>query len=298
MSIFCSDERSHSNHDAGDEPGARPAARPDITLGGWRPAHFAAAASRPTPVPQRAGLGPRAGKLPEPVHAIPGADRFSCADSSALPPFSFPSDGCKEGLAGLFSLKPRARPLCLVDHRMDFQPRGIRIETERLVLRVLGLEDFDDYAAVSADPATFRFSERGPMSSDEAWTRLLRHVGHWALMGWGLFAVEEKATGRFVGEAGLGDFRRGLGSHYDGVPEAAWTIAPWAQGHGYATEAMAAALAWVEQRLGAERSVCLIHVDNAASRRVADKLGYKAFAECTYRGYDALLFERQAPLNV
>ena len=54
---------------------------------------------------------------------------------------------------------------------MDFQPRGIRIETERLVLRVLGLEDFDDYAAVSADPATFRFSERGPMSSDEAWTR-------------------------------------------------------------------------------------------------------------------------------
>ena len=61
---------------------------------------------------------------------------------------------------------------------------------------------------------------------------------------------------------------------------------------------MAAALAWVEQRLGAERSVCLIHVDNAASHRVADKLGYKAFAECTYRGYDALLFERKpAPLN-
>ncbi len=178
---------------------------------------------------------------------------------------------------------------------MDFQPRGIRIETERLVLRVLGLEDFDDYAAVSADPETFRFSERGPMTSDEAWTRLLRHVGHWALMGWGLFAVEEKATGRFVGEAGLGDFRRGLGAHYDGVPEAAWTIAGWAQGRGYATEAMAAALAWVEQRLGAERSVCLIHVDNAASRRVAEKLGYSAFAECAYRGYDALLFERKRP---
>ena len=181
---------------------------------------------------------------------------------------------------------------------MDLQPRGIRIETDRLVLRVLGLEDFDDYSAVSADPATFRFSERGPMSPDEAWTRLLRHVGHWALMGWGLFAVEEKATGRFVGEAGLGDFRRGLGSHYDGVPEAAWTIAPWAQGRGYATEAMEAALAWIEQRLGSERSVCLIHVDNAASRRVADKLGYRAFAECAYRGYDALLFERiRTPLN-
>ena len=177
---------------------------------------------------------------------------------------------------------------------MDIQARGGRIETERLVLRVLGLDDFDDYFAVAAHPDTFRYSERGPMSSDEAWTRLLRHVGHWALLGWGLFAVEEKATGRFVGEAGLGDFRRGLGPHYDGVPEAAWTIAHWAQGRGYATEAMMAALAWTETHLGAERSVCLIHTDNTASLRVAEKLGYKAFAECQYRGYDAILFERTA----
>ena len=177
---------------------------------------------------------------------------------------------------------------------MDFQSRGIRVETERLVLRVLGLDDFEDYAALSADPVTFRFSERGPMTSDEAWTRLLRHVGHWALLGWGLFAVEEKATGRFVGEAGLGDFRRSLGHDFDGVPEAAWTTAPWAQGQGYATEAMEAALAWTEQRLGAERSVCLIHVDNAASIRVAEKLGYKPLSDCTYRGYEARLFERKA----
>jgi RimJ/RimL family protein N-acetyltransferase len=178
---------------------------------------------------------------------------------------------------------------------MDLQPRGIRIETERLILRVLTLEDFDAYAAVAADPVTFRYSERGPMSQDESWTRLLRHVGHWALLGWGLFAVEEKATGRFVGEAGLGDFRRGLGAHYDGIPEAAWTTARWAQGRGYATEAMQASLSWIEQHLDADRSVCLIHVDNAASCRVAEKLGYTAFAECNYRGYDALLFERKRP---
>ena len=134
------------------------------------------------------------------------------------------------------------------------------------------------------------------MSSDEAWTRLA-------------------PARRPLGPDGLGPVRRRrerpaassakpasaisprAGQHYDGVPEAAWTIAPWAQGHGYATEATGRR--WPgSKRLGAERSVCLIHVDNAASRRVADKLGYKAFAECTYRGYDALLFERkQAPLN-
>ena len=175
---------------------------------------------------------------------------------------------------------------------MDFHTRGIRIESERLTLRVLGLDDFEDYAALLADPDSFRFSERGPMTGDEAWTRLLRHVGHWASMGWGMFGVVEKETGRFVGEAGLGDFRRGLGPNYDRVPEAGWTVARWAQGRGYATEAMAAAIAWMEETFGTERSVCLIHADNVASLRVADKLGYARFGETTYRDYPALLFER------
>jgi RimJ/RimL family protein N-acetyltransferase len=180
----------------------------------------------------------------------------------------------------------------LVHDGMASRAHEPRIETERLVLRVLRLDDFEDYLGVAADPDTFKYSHRGGMSSDEAWTRLLRQVGHWALLGWGVFAVEEKATGRFVGEVGLGDFRRGLGPDFDDVPEASCTIARWAQGCGYATEAMEAALEWVDQELEASRTVCLVHSRNTASLRVAEKVGYRQFDQRPYRGFEAILFER------
>lgn len=171
-------------------------------------------------------------------------------------------------------------------------PRVPRIETDRLILRGYRSEDAADYAALMEAPETFRFSERGPMTAAESWTRLLRHVGHWSLNGWGLFALEEKASGRLVGEAGLEDFRRGLGDDFERVPEASWTIASWAWGLGYATEAAAAALAWMEDRFGTDRTVCVIHAGNAASLRVAEKLGYDPFATSHYRGYPAILLER------
>lgn len=180
--------------------------------------------------------------------------------------------------------------------RTDFPPPPVRVETDRLMLRVLRLDDFPEYAAVAADPETFRYSQRAGMTSDESWTRLLRHAGHWALMGYGLFGIEEKASGRFVGEAGLGDFRRGLGPEFDRAPEAAWTIARWAQGRGYATEAAAAAHRWMETRFATTRTVCIIHAANAASLSVARKLGYRRFAERRYRGYRALLLERAVAL--
>jgi RimJ/RimL family protein N-acetyltransferase len=116
-------------------------------------------------------------------------------------------------------------------------------------------------------------------------------------MGYGLFAIEEKETGRFVGEVGLGDFRRDLGPDFDGVPEAAWTIARWAQGHGYATEAAAAAHAWMEVRVNATRTVCIIHPSNESSLRVAAKLGYVPFGERSYRGYSVLMLERGWPIT-
>jgi RimJ/RimL family protein N-acetyltransferase len=109
-----------------------------------------------------------------------------------------------------------------------------------------------------------------------------------------LFAVEEKESGRFIGEAGLADFKRELGLRFDHLPEASWTIAPSVQGRGYATEAASAAIAWLEAKLRAKRSFCLIHTANAASLRVAEKLGYRAFRGLDYRGYPALLHERHS----
>lgn len=168
-------------------------------------------------------------------------------------------------------------------------------ETPRLILRHHAAADFPAYSEMCADPAMSRFSGRDPAGSEESWMRLLRQAGHWSLIGYGFVAVEEKESGRFVGEAGLGDFKRRLGPTFDDSPEAGWAIASWAQGRGYATEAAEAALEWTQERFGIARTVCLIHVENAASIRVAEKLGYTPFGERAYRGYSAILFERARP---
>lgn len=169
----------------------------------------------------------------------------------------------------------------------------VRVETPRLILRRYRERDFQDLEAMAADPGMFHYSDRGPMTGDEAWSRLLRHAGHWSLLGYGVFAVEEKETGRFVGEAGLGQFRRGLGERFDSRPEITWSIVAERQRCGYACEAAQAALAWFELR-DPGPSVCLIHTSNAPSLRLAEKLGYEVFAEIEYKGYPALLLERGA----
>ena len=169
------------------------------------------------------------------------------------------------------------------------------VETERLLLRQPRADDFADYFALVGDPDAFRYCGRGAMTREEAWSRLLRQVGHWSLLGYGLFAVAEKASGRFVGEVGLGDFHRGFGPRFDDAPEACWTIARRSQGRGYATEAAAAAHDWMERRFGTERTVCLIQGDNAPSLAVAHKLGYRPVGARHYRGYCAIVHERAQP---
>jgi RimJ/RimL family protein N-acetyltransferase len=58
------------------------------------------------------------------------------------------------------------------------------------------------------------------------------------------------------------------------MPELGWALCPWAQGKGYATEALKAAVAWGDANFEALRTVCIIHRDNQRSFRVAEKLGY------------------------
>ena len=193
-------------------------------------------------------------------------------------------------LAGLFGTPPRiARRNCPIE--IGHAGRVVA-ETRRLILRRHAASDHLTYFTMCADPRMTEFAGRAPAGPDEAWTRLLRQAGHWSLFGYGFLAIEEKATGCFVGEAGLAQFRRGLGADFDTVPEAGWAIAPWAQGHGYATEAAAAALRWIETGFALRRTVCLIHEGNAPSLRVAEKLGYRLIGACTYRDYPALTFER------
>ena len=166
------------------------------------------------------------------------------------------------------------------------------IVTERLLLRPYALTDFAPYHAMTSDPAVARFIGGEPLSAEDAWNRLLRYAGHWSLLGYGLFAVLVRDSGEYVGETGLADFHRGLGERMDGADEAAWVFRREAQGHGYGTEAALAAHRWYDKERGRRRTVCLIHPDNLASMKLAARLGYRRFGDCTYRGQPAVMLER------
>jgi len=166
------------------------------------------------------------------------------------------------------------------------------LETERLVLRGHVPEDLADSAALWGDPEVTRFIGGRPFTEEETWSRLLRYVGHWAALGYGYWVVVERASGRFVGEVGLADFRRAIVPSLDGAPEAGWVLAPWSHGRGFATEAVGAALAWYEGRFGPTRTVCIIDPAHAASLRVAARCGFRELARTTYHDAPTVVMER------
>ncbi|WP_426753831.1 GNAT family N-acetyltransferase [Myxococcus sp. Y35] len=166
------------------------------------------------------------------------------------------------------------------------------VETERLVLSGHRLEDFEECLAMWADPAVVRHISGKPSTREEMWARLLRYVGHWQLLGYGFWVVREKATGRLVGEVGLGDFHRDMQPSLDSAFEAGWVLAPWSHGKGYATEAVRAALAWADAHLRPARMACIIAPENVASIRVAEKCGFRQTGQGVYKGEPSLMFER------
>ena len=167
-----------------------------------------------------------------------------------------------------------------------------RLETERLVLRGHRAADFAECSVMWGDAEVTRFIGGRAFPKDEVWTKLLRYVGHWSVLGFGFWVLEDKESGRFVGEVGFADFKRDIEPSLEGAPEIGWVLAPWAHGRGLATEAVRAALGWGATGLPSKRTVCLISPENVASVRVAEKCGYREFRRTTYKGQPTLLFER------
>ena len=167
------------------------------------------------------------------------------------------------------------------------------LNTERLVLRRHQLEDFEAVSAMWASPEVVRHIGGRPFTKQESWFRLLRYVGHWELLGYGSWAVVERETGRYAGEVGFADFMRELQPPLPaGTPEMGWALVPSAQGRGYATEALSAALAWGDSHFEAARSACIIDHANLASARVAEKCGFRVCGEATLNGAPIRLYER------
>lgn len=144
---------------------------------------------------------------------------------------------------------------------------GDKIETARLILRPTASEDFDAWAEFMSTDAS-RFIG-GPQPRSTAWRGLATMAGSWALQGFGMFSLIEKASGRWVGR--VGPWRP------DGWPgdEVGWGVIPEVQGKGYATEAAAASMDWAIGRLGWTKIIHCIDPANAPSQGVARKLGSK-----------------------
>jgi len=166
------------------------------------------------------------------------------------------------------------------------------LHTERLILRKHRLEDFPAYAAMWATEEVTRFIGGKPNTDEEAWAKFMRMAGQWAMLGFGFFAVEERATGRFIGETGFVEGRRDIAPSLIGIPEIGWGFAPDVHGKGYALEAARAARAWGEAHFGKVPMRCIIAPENTPSIRLAHKLGFKEILRTTYKEQPTVMLER------
>ena len=168
------------------------------------------------------------------------------------------------------------------------------IETERLLLRAPSADDLDASTAMWGNPAVVRHIGGKPFTREEVWSRILRARGLWSMLGYGYWAVYDKASGRFVGDVGFADFHRDFTPSIEGIPEMGWVLDPWCHGQGYASEAVTAAIAWGEATLDAREYACIINPDNAPSIKVAAKAGFEEQHRVAYKGDPILVFRRPA----
>lgn len=158
-------------------------------------------------------------------------------------------------------------------------------QSARLTFREMTPDDLDDMAALLGDPEVMTYYPR-PKTRDEAAHWIEWNRGLYRTRGYGLWLLTT-SDGSFVGDCGL------TPQPVDGVTEleVGYHVVPALQGRGYATEAAAASRDFACAVLGARRLIAIIHPDNRASRRVAEKIGLRAEKRATvHGGRDAVIY--------
>lgn len=172
------------------------------------------------------------------------------------------------------------------------QKQAPSLHTERLALRAHRIEDFAHCKALWSDPVVTRYTVGVPLTPEDVWSRMVRYAGHWPLLGYGYWVVEEKSTGTFLGEVGFADLKRSIDPPLGNIPEAGWVFAAFAHGKGFASEAVEQIHIWARAHLRTQLTACIIHPENTRSLRLATKLGYRETAQGTYRGRPTIILHR------
>lgn len=166
------------------------------------------------------------------------------------------------------------------------------LRTERLLMRGWRDEDLEAWAGICADPLVMRsIGREGALSPGDAWREMAMLTGHWALKGYGHWALEECESGMLVGRAGLLQ-----PPEWPGL-EVGWLVTRERWGEGLAGEAGRAAADWAQHGLGATHIISLIAPDNVRSQRVAEKLGERIEGRATVRGHDLQVWGADLPLG-
>ena len=144
------------------------------------------------------------------------------------------------------------------------------IETERLWLREWRDTDVEVFAAINADPVVMEFfPEPYPEERTRRFVDLIRT--RWRELGYSLWAVERKDSGRIIGYVGL--WPATFPAHFTPAVEVGWRLAADQWGHGYATEGARAALEYAFGMLAFEEVVSFTSTINVRSWRVMERLG-------------------------
>lgn len=159
------------------------------------------------------------------------------------------------------------------------------LETERLTLRPFREADATALFEISQEPEVVRFvGDRHVPTLQEAWRMVAGWIGHWALRGYGHWAIEERESGRFIGRAGIINPAEWPG------PEVGYLLGREWWGRGYATEAAQAAMDWGFREIGFSDLISLIDPQNLRSVAVATRLGEVLRGETEIIGHHVLVY--------
>ena len=166
-----------------------------------------------------------------------------------------------------------------------------RIETERLIIRTFVADDGPRWVELVSDPEVRRFlPASAPPSLERFHTVLADRNAMEAEIGYSMWAVDERATGAFVGQCGIRPIDEGTGPEVD----LAYHFFPATWGKGYATEAATAVLDHGLRVLGLRRIIAVVAPENTGSWRVIEKAGMRYVGEVDYYGMAGLkLYEAE-----